>query len=237
MRIGPLEIVGILVAGGGIAVNIAAIASAASLRGRVAFAALAGLWAAAVIAATSAGLLSTSAGRLSVFAFPLVASIIAIASAPSVRRALLNAPIQLLIAVNLTRVFGWMFLALAAAGQMSGPFPFFAGWGDIITGAFAIPVAYLAGRQLTAASFPAIAIWNLFGALDLVNALTLGLISTNGSALQILHVGAGAAAMGSLPWSLVPAFLVPFYLINHGVIFAKLRNMVPHARQELMTAR
>jgi hypothetical protein len=47
--------------------------------------------------------------------------------------------------------------------------------------------------------------------------------SANGSPLQLIHWGAGSTAMQSLPWSLVPTVLVPFYLIMHGIIFAQLR--------------
>ncbi len=42
------------------------------------------------------------------------------------------------------------------------------------------------------------------------------------SPLQILHVGVGAEAMQSLPFSLVPTVLAPFYPIAHAVVAAQL---------------
>ncbi len=32
----------------------------------------------------------------------------------------------------------------------------------------------------------------------------------------------GSEAMWSLPWSNIPTLLVPFYLVTHGIIYAKL---------------
>ena len=68
-----------------------------------------------------------------------------------------------------------------------------------------------------------VAAWNAFGMLDLAAALALGVLSANGSPLQLIHAGAGSAAMQGLPWSLVPTVLVPLFLILHAVIFAQVR--------------
>jgi hypothetical protein len=106
-------------------------------------------------------------------------------------------------------------------GRLSGPFPYSAGWGDVITGAFAVPVALLAKRALSRSGL-LIAAWNLFGALDLFAAVTLGITSAQGSPLQLIHAGVGSEAMQYLPYSLVPTVLVPFYLITHAVVAAQL---------------
>jgi hypothetical protein len=45
----------------------------------------------------------------------------------------------------------------------------------------------------------AFAAWNMFGMLDLVVAVTFGLISRNGSPMQLIHAGVGTAAMQTLP--------------------------------------
>src|ERR1700746_4014732 len=57
--------------------------------------------------------------------------------------------------------------------------------------------------------------------LDLIVAVTLGLISRNGSPLQLIHAGVGTAAIQTLPWAFVPTVLVPFFLFAHGIIFAR----------------
>src|SRR5262245_32727007 len=46
---------------------------------------------------------------------------------------MLSVPMPLMIGLNIGRIFAVLFFLLAAEGRLSGPFPVFAGWGDIIT--------------------------------------------------------------------------------------------------------
>jgi hypothetical protein len=110
---------------------------------------------------------------------------------------------------------------LADAGRLSGPFPYFAGIGDVITAALAIPIARIATTASVAD--PRVVAWNVFGTLDLIVAVALGITSQNGSPIQLIHAGAGSAAIATLPWALVPMVLVPTFLIAHGIIFAHVR--------------
>jgi hypothetical protein len=137
------------------------------------------------------------------------------------RVSLMAIPMPLAIGLNTLRVLGALFLILAAQGRLSGPFPYSAGWGDVITGAFAAPVALMAAREPSRYRL-AIAAWNLFGTLDLFAAVTLGITSAQGSPLQLIHAGVGSEAMQFLPYCLVPTVLVPFYLVTHAVVAAQL---------------
>jgi hypothetical protein len=130
--------------------------------------------------------------------------------------------LQLLVGLNVVRVGGVLFVLLAFAGRLSGPFPYSAGWGDFVTGGLAIPVAWLAGSKIGVRDRLMVA-WNTFGMLDLIVAVTLGLTSRNGSPLQLIHAGVGSAAMTTLPWAFVPTVLVPLFLVVHAVIFARMR--------------
>ena len=154
-------------------------------------------------------------------AVPVLAVALAAWRSPSARRSLLALPTPLLIGLNFGRVFGLFFLLLAATGRLGGPFPQFAGWGDVITGLAAVPLAYLAVRRTLSRGLAAV--WNYFGAADLLLAVTLGTVSTAGFVLQLIEAGAGSEAIVHLPWSLIPTVLVPFSLILHGIVFAQLR--------------
>jgi hypothetical protein len=136
---------------------------------------------------------------------------------PSVRHALLNTPTHLLIGLNSLRIIGALFLMLAAAGRLSGPFPYSAGLGDIITGAFAIPLARAVGRGGVLPR-KAIASWNLLGTLDLVAAVSLGLASANASPLQIIHARqlGGNAAEALLPSVDGARALLPYHSRRGG---------------------
>ena len=75
------------------------------------------------------------------FGFPLIAAALLAALSPAARKAMLGAPLPLLVGLNTFRVFGLFFLLLEGGGRLGGPFPFSAGWGDIITGVLAVPAA------------------------------------------------------------------------------------------------
>jgi len=192
---------------------------------KLTLAGLAGLWIGIAAAAASAGMVAISKPFPVIGLFvaaPLVMA--AIATHGRARAAMFSIPMPLMIGLNAGRVFAVLFLLLAAEGRLAGPFPHFAGWGDIITGVFAIPVAWLA-KDARPSHLNAIAAWDLFGAADLVLAITLGVTSAEGSPLQIFMAAPGSAAMQQLPWSFVPTVLVPFWLILHAIIWVQLRRL------------
>ena len=139
-----------------------------------------------------------------------------------VRSILMNIPMPLWIGVNELRVLGVQFLLEAATGRLSEPFPYSAGLGDIVTRALAIPLALSVARSRKL-PVNAIARWNIFGAVDLIAAIALGITSAAGSPVQLIHAGVGSQAMQYLPLCLVPTVLVPFYLITHGIVASQLR--------------
>jgi hypothetical protein len=189
--------------------------------GKLSSAAIFGAWAGLAIAIAASGGLARPAAVGVLFAVPLVVVGVLAATSAAVRSAMLSIPVSVIIGANAFRVLGAAFLVLASLGRLGGPFPFSAGWGDVIVGVLALPVALLAMR--VAANDLRIVAWNVLGTLDLVAAMTLGIGSANGSPLQFVHAGAGSAAMASLPWSLVPTVLVPLFLIGHGIVFAHVR--------------
>jgi hypothetical protein len=191
---------------------------------RLALGAAIGAWIALAVAIAASGAVTRSPLVLLVmFMLPLVAAGVTATSAV-LRSAMMAIPAPLIIGLNAMRVLGVLMLVDAAAGRMSGPFPYSAGVGDIVTGLFALPVARLAARNPRDLR---VLEWNIFGTLDLLAAVSLGVISANGSQLQLIHAGAGSTAMTILPWALVPLVLVPTYLIGHALVFAHVRAAAP----------
>jgi hypothetical protein len=210
-------------------VNINAVISTLAIgrAARLGLAIVVGLWIGLQVSLATAGAFDSEFSRV----FPLLGVMVALPPlavglaagfSPSTRAALLALPMPLLVGLNFSRVLGIFFLLLAANGRLGGPFPISAGWGDIITGLAALPVALMIARG--AASRAAIGAWNWFGAADLFLAVVLGTLSAEGSALQLIRTEGGSSAIVNLPWSLIPTVLVPFYLIMHGVVLAQLRR-------------
>jgi hypothetical protein len=191
---------------------------------KVTLAAVFGVWIGLAAAAAAAGwlLISRPAPVVGLFvAVPLLAATLATAW-PAAREAMLSIPMPVMVALNIVRVFAVLFLVLAAEGRLTGPFPYSAAWGDIITGIVAVPVLWLL-KDGVARHTTAIAAWNLFGAADLVLAIAFGITSVEGSPLQFFP-GPGSDAMQHAPWSFVPTVLVPIWLILHAIIALQLRR-------------
>jgi hypothetical protein len=223
-----LDLIGTTALTAAIAVNLNAAITMMplSLARKLTTVAIAGLWIGLAIALATTGIYAATATPVPVVGVMVGLPVIVVGGAAlisaRVREAVLALPVPLLIGLNAMRIVpGGFMVLLALQGRLSGPFPQFAGWGDIIVGLTAIPLTVAAARNLGGNRRNVLA-WNILGTLDLVTAVSLGVTSAPGSPLHIFGEAVGSTAMWSLPWSNIPTLLVPFYLITHGVIFAKL---------------
>ena len=221
-----LDLVGTTVLTAMIAVNLNAtiVSMPLSSAQKLTTVTIAGLWIGFAIALATTGIYSSPATPPAI-GVVAAASVVVIGAAAafsvSVREALLAIPVPLLIGLNAARIAPGAFMVLLAyQGRLSGPFPQLAGWGDIIAGAAAIPLMFAAARNFSD-NRGAVLAWNIFGLLDLITAAALGVLSAPDSPLQIFGGPVGSAAIAVLPWSNIPTLIVPFYLIIHGIIFAR----------------
>ena len=204
-----------------------AIYASGTPQSRIAAACVPAVWSGFAAGCASAGLTSRSQPFPLIGLFVLTPLIVAaiVFAQRSVREKFSLVPLALLIGLNAGRIFAVLFLALESAGRLAGPFPFYAGWGDIVTGILAIPLAVAVTRPRPSNGlWNLVILWNLFGIADLVNAIFLGVTSSVGSPLEIFHYPPGSAAMQYLPFSLIPTVLVPFYLIIHAAIWVRARK-------------
>ena len=145
------------------------------------------------------------------------------------RSALLSVPLPVLVGLNAGRLGGGFFLLLYADGRLSAPFAPVAGLGDMLIGALAVPLATMLALRFDVRR-AWLGIWNAFGALDLVVAVSLGALSMPNTPFRIFTEGPGTLAMTTVPWVLVPAMLVPIFLFIHFVIAARLRTATQAGR-------
>jgi hypothetical protein len=200
--------------------------SQASNRSKIFILAGAAIWPALILSAAAKGLFQ--AGAIGVLPGPVLAFAIFFAVLfgsyflfPAFRNALLNIPLPALIGVNAGRIAGVFFLILLTKGELSAPFATSAGWGDIVIGFLAIPLAIVAARKAINSSV--ILLWNVLGALDLVIAITLGFLSSP-TPLRVFFAEPGTLAMSRLPWAMIPTMLVPIFLLIHAVVATKVRS-------------
>jgi hypothetical protein len=222
-----LELIGTATMVAVIALNLNATVTALQLSSgqRVATVTAAGLWIGLAVAPAGTGIYAVGPTPVPVIgvmaALPVLAAALAALLSAKVRAALLALPLTLLVGLNVMRIEGVFFLLLAAQGRLSGPFPESAGWGDVTVGLTAIPLMLSLARNANGHR-GWLLIWNIFGTFDLVSALTLGILSAPGAPFQQFGGTIGSTAIWTLPWSAIPTLLVPFYLVTHGIIFARL---------------
>lgn len=204
-----------------------------SLTSRISIGAAMALWFAGVLGLGARGNIATPLLGAAVLIPIAVLSVLGFGRSVG-RDRLQSAPLPALIALNVTRLLGVLFVLLYAAERLPAPFAPVAGWGDIAAGAMALPLAlWVARRQDTARS--ALLFWNSFGLADLVTAVTLGALSAPGPS-RVFFDEPGSALMSSVPWILIPCFLVPSLSFVHLVVFYQTVGMpAAHGRNALMT--
>src|SRR5215211_5343060 len=113
---------------------------------------------------------------------------------------------SLLIAVHIWRIGGIFFIWGMTQGLLDPAFAIPAGVGDI-----------LIGKGYSWSKY-SIVVWSVLGIADLVNAVTLGVIT---------NPDFRTSTMATLPWILVPTVAVPTALALHGIVLYRLRNWIP----------
>jgi len=124
-----------------------------------------------------------------------------------------NKTTSLLVAIHAWRVIGIVFLWGVSQGILPPAFGIPAGVGDVLIGVTAIPFAYFLRKGFGWSKY-ALVVWSALGIADLVNAVSLGLITA--SAFR-------GSTMTTFPWVLVPTVGVPLALIPHGITLYRLR--------------
>jgi hypothetical protein len=153
---------------------------------------------------------------------PLLAAAIALRLSGNIASLVAAIPLHWLVAAQVYRVAGVIFLILWADGSLPWQFALPAGIGDVATGLSAVAVAALLARKAAHARSAAFA-WCLFGIADLVVALTMGAMTSPGR-VHFLALDAPNLLISSYPLIMIPTFAVPLALMLHGLVLRRLRR-------------
>lgn len=122
--------------------------------------------------------------------------------------------LRALVLLHVVRVAGFYLLILQQAGDLPIGFALPAGVGGVLVGVMALPVALAPLGEGTRQR--AVSIWNMAGAADLI------LLSVSAARIS-LEDPTALRALGSLPLSLLPTFILPLLFAVHGIIFLRTR--------------
>ena len=124
---------------------------------------------------------------------------------------------SLLIAIQTYRIGGVFFLWGMTQGLLDPAFAIPAGVGDILIGVTAIPFAIFLWKGYSWSKY-AVVVWSVLGIADLVNAVTLGQITSSGPIIS---------TMLNFPLILFPTMPVLAALALHLITLYRLRWYAP----------
>lgn len=134
---------------------------------------------------------------------------------------------SILIAVHTWRIGGIAFLLAMTQGRLDPALAIPAGVGDILIGVTAIPLAIFLWKGYSWSKY-AVIVWSVLGIADLVNAVTLGIItnpdlstSTTGTWILSNLIGRPVSLI------FVPTVAVPTAIFLHVIVLYRLRNWEP----------
>jgi len=141
----------------------------------------------------------------------------------------LNLDASLVVGFHALRTVGFSFLVLANIGSLPWFFALPAGLGDIAVALSAPVMSYSLWKNSAFITSHRFYIWNMFGLVDFIIALSSGALST---VLGISVVGAPMTYMSVLPLVMIPVFAVPLFTITHIIMLIKIKN----AQESMMIA-
>jgi hypothetical protein len=138
------------------------------------------------------------------------------------RAFILSADLRLVSAMQGWRWAGLGFLSLYAHGILPGLFAFPAGLGDMAVGVTAPWMVLRLIRQPSFAASRRYKIWNILGIFDFVVAVSMGTLCSG--FIPGLPLNVTTSAMAQLPLLLIPAYMVPFFIMLHATALFQAGN-------------
>lgn len=142
--------------------------------------------------------------------------------APRFREIVSSASLPVLTLVHTWRIAAIVFLVEYSRGVLPAMFALPAAFGDILMGVTAPLMTWLvASKRVT---LRRLITWNSLGLLDLISAVTLGVLCS-ASPVGILAKDGTTQAMGQFPLVMIPAFFVPLLAIFHLISIGRARHL------------
>jgi len=128
-----------------------------------------------------------------------------------------------LILLHSWRMVGIGFVFLYFYDRLPALFALPAGLGDAMAAMGALFIGIALYEHTATVSPKRVYLWNMFGLIDFVVAVSMGVMTRTGEVLSFSGQ-VSSDIMGSFPLALIPGFAVPFYVITHLIIFAQLKR-------------
>ncbi len=196
------------------------------------------VWLIAIWIVAASGALQARSGALPLLpmalVLPIAVGLFALMRSASIAAAIDVASPAWLIGMQVCRVLGSNFVILWGLGGAIPPvFALPAGLGDVLVGVLALPVALYVASGAAGGYVAGIA-WNILGIVDLVNAVSLGLLSSPGP-VHLIALDNPNLLATSYPTVLTPAFAVPLSIILHVLSIWQLHRQAKQSTRLRLT--
>jgi len=184
-----------------------------------------GLWLAVVLLLGAGGAFVSPPGTPPLpiaigVAVPVTAFLAAFWLSAAFRSFVMAADLSLVTAIQGWRWAGFGFLALSAHGVLPAVFAWPAALGDMAIGLTAPWFARALIRRPGFAASRAFVVWNLLGLLDHIVGVSDAALVATGAAGDVT-----VTAMAQMPLVLIPAFLVPLFMMLHLTALFQARQL------------
>lgn len=132
-------------------------------------------------------------------------------------------PLTLLVGSHLWRFVGIGFVIAWLVGALPAGFGIPEGFGDILAAIGAL-VLLPSVRKGTASRGWLLA-WNTFGFIDLLSAITVGVLYSRSVVGLLSTETSNSTLMVTFPVSIIPTFFVPLFLLVHALTFKRIAGM------------
>jgi hypothetical protein len=165
---------------------------------------------------------------------PVVGFTLAYAMSSRVRHAVDQIPLWVLTIAHVWRFVGLGFMIGALIHVLPPQFGFPEGLGDFVTALFCVPLAFAIRKGSHAPRLRAAFIaWNIFGLIDLLSAISMGILYSE-SSFGVLRTDLSTALMTTFPVNLIPTFFLPLFILFH-MLALKRRSEIMHASDDRST--
>jgi hypothetical protein len=156
---------------------------------------------------------------------PIGGFILAYALSSQLRHALDQIPLWLITIAHVWRFVGLGFVTGVFMHVLPPQFGYPEGFGDAVAALFCIPLAIALRRNDHARRLrTAFVLWNVYGLIDLVSAISMGILYSNGP-VGVLRTDLSTQLMVTFPVNLIPTFFVPLFILLHLLSLKRSREL------------
>ncbi len=157
---------------------------------------------------------------------PILGFTLAYRASSRVQHAIDAVPLRLITIAHILRFVGLGFVIGAIMSVLPAQFGYPAGWGDAIAATLCLPLALAIGKRRYSPRLRTLFIaWNIYGLIDLVMAVTLGILYSP-SSFGVLRTDVSTVLLTTFPINLIPTFFVPIFILLHVLALVRSREIV-----------